>query len=69
MLLSFIKLSFVIKIFVLSIFKWPFYTGFTVHMQKPLTHRCEIFTGTYKHKYIEGLVIKTLYLGCTVKPV
>ena len=25
-----IKLSFVIKIFVLSIFEWPFYTGFTV---------------------------------------
>ena len=29
-LLTFIKLSFVIKIFVLSIFGWPFYTGFTV---------------------------------------
>ena len=27
---SFIKLLFVIKIFVLSIFEWPFYTGFTV---------------------------------------
>ena len=25
-----IKLPIVIKIFVLSIFKWPFYTGFTV---------------------------------------
>ena len=25
-----IKLSFVIKIFVLSVFEWPFYTGFTV---------------------------------------
>ena len=31
MLLTFIKLSFVIKIFVLSIFEWPFYTGFTAH--------------------------------------
>ena len=30
MLLTFIKLPFVIKIFVLSIFDWPFYTGFTV---------------------------------------
>ena len=30
MLLSFIKLPFVIKIFVLFIFEWPFYTGFTV---------------------------------------
>ena len=27
----FIKLPFVIKIFVLSIFEWPFYTGFTVY--------------------------------------
>ena len=29
-LLTFIKLPFVIKIFVLSILEWPFYTGFTV---------------------------------------
>ena len=29
--LTFIKLLFVIKIFVLSIFEWPFYTGFTVY--------------------------------------
>ena len=28
--LAFIKLPLVIKIFVLSIFEWPFYTGFTV---------------------------------------
>ena len=27
---TFIKLPFVIKIFVLSIFGWPFYAGFTV---------------------------------------
>ena len=31
-LLTFIKLPIGIKIFVLSIFKWPFYTGFTVHV-------------------------------------
>ena len=30
MLLTFIKLPFVIKIFVLSIFDWRFYTGLTV---------------------------------------
>ena len=30
-LLTFIKLSFVIKIFVLSIIEWQFYTGFTVY--------------------------------------
>ena len=29
--LAFIKLPFVIKIFILSIFEWPFYTGFTVY--------------------------------------
>ena len=29
---TFIKLPFVIKIFVLSIFEWPFYTGFTVEI-------------------------------------
>ena len=28
--MTFIKLPFVIKVFVLSIFEWPFYTGFTV---------------------------------------
>ena len=30
-LLTFIKLPFVIKTFFLSIFEWPFYTGFTVY--------------------------------------
>ena len=30
MLSAFIKLPFVIKTFVLSIFEWTFYTGFTV---------------------------------------
>ena len=29
---TFIKLPFIIKTFVLSIFEWPFYTGFTVHL-------------------------------------
>ena len=33
-LLTFINLPFVIKIFVLSIFEWPFYTGFTVYERK-----------------------------------
>ena len=34
---NYIRLPFVIKIFVLSIFVWPFYTGFTViaYAQKP----------------------------------
>ena len=30
-LLTFIRLPFVIQIVVLSFFEWPFYTGFTVH--------------------------------------
>ena len=33
-LLTFIKLPFVIKVFVLSIFEWPVYTGFTVTVLK-----------------------------------
>ena len=31
-ILTFIKLPLVLKIFVLSIFEWPFYTGFTVFL-------------------------------------
>ena len=30
---TFIKLPFVIKIFILSIFEWSFYTGFTVFVK------------------------------------
>ena len=37
-LLTSIKLSFVIKIFVLSIFEWPFYTGFTEVLKFHLSH-------------------------------
>ena len=33
-LLTFIKLPFVIMIFVLSIFEWPFYTGFAAYEKK-----------------------------------
>ena len=34
---NFIKLPFGIKIFVLSIFEWPFYTGFTIFAMLVLT--------------------------------
>ena len=34
LLLTFIKLPFFIEIFVLPIFEWPFYTGFTVYLGK-----------------------------------
>ena len=37
-LLSCIKLPIVIKIFVLFIFEWPFYTGFTVTLLSPFRH-------------------------------
>ena len=37
-LLTFIKLPFVIKIFVLSIFEWPFYIGFTVCVKSYFKH-------------------------------
>ena len=44
-LLTFIKLPFVIKIFVLCIFEWPFYTGFTVlledRMDKDMLSCCQ----------------------------
>ena len=45
-LLTFIKLPFVIKIFVLSVFEWPFYTGFTVI---PTTYKCRLSV-PYPHK-------------------
>ena len=35
---TFIKLPFVIKTYVLSIFEWPFYTGFTVKAYIKFNH-------------------------------
>ena len=40
LLSTFMKLPFVIKKFVLSIFEWPFYTGFTVCRKLALHHKC-----------------------------
>ena len=42
-LLTLINLPFVIKIFVLSIFEWPFCTGFTVLKSDDLAHNVHIF--------------------------
>ena len=52
--LNFIKLPFVIKIFVMSMFEWPFYTGFTVFR-----------TAKYKILYFPGvcLVFVTVKFG------
>ena len=41
--LTFIKLPFAIKIFVLSIFEWPFYTGFTVLFKAAYSVTMNIF--------------------------
>ena len=49
---TFIKLPVVIKIFVLSIFEWPFYTGYTVHVHCEL-HRLKLLT-TLVISYILG---------------
>ena len=38
--LAFIKLPFVIKIFVLFIFEWPFYKGFTVKFTNAIQQPC-----------------------------
>ena len=58
MLSTFIKLPYFIKKFVLSIFEWPFYTGFTVcnkHQKAPKSHvlahihramMCAVLNGT-----------------------
>ena len=47
MLSTFIKLPFVIKIFVLSIFEWPFYTGFTVLYIMYVNKCCYIASSSY----------------------
>ena len=57
---TFFKLPFVIKIFVLSIFEWPFYTGFTVHHKartedKTSTHNGDVARGFIMLKLIKKM--------------
>ena len=57
-LLTFIKPPFVIKIFVLSIFEWPLYTGFTVllffcPLDVPVFHKLPKDVTTEEGKTIE----------------
>ena len=48
-LLTFIKLPIVIKIFVLSIFEWLFYTGFTIPRITFWYHKvCRVMTNGYR---------------------
>ena len=56
-LLTFIKVPFVIKIFVLSIFEWPFYTGFTVFIKSFFKFTCTAI------RWATGLIlVRTLNL-------
>ena len=54
-LLTFIKLPFVIKIFDLSFFEWPFYTGFTevlLSTHAPRFYNFFVLNSTEHDKYI-----------------
>ena len=52
-LLTFIKLPVAIKIFVLSIFEWLFYTGFTVHYKFSVC-RLKVYSGFYTKLIVWG---------------
>ena len=59
LLLNFIKLPFVIKIFVLSMFKWPLKTGFTVFTLQTLKQNGYVSISIKKYRlfsveYIRG---------------
>ena len=48
-LLTFLKLQFVIKIFVVSIYEWPFYTDFTVLFNQKITEETQSGLCTKRH--------------------
>ena len=54
-LTTFIKLPFVINSFVLSIFEWPFYTGFTVYRCNTISTHCN----PHNHVHYRILSIST----------
>ena len=51
-LLTFIKLPFAIKIFALTVFEWPFYKGFTVHVLGNKIHTFILSQWSFKVGYI-----------------
>ena len=53
---TFIKLPFVIKIFVLSIFEWPFYTGLTVPSRHIMLAKSILCTMPMQFATLVGLV-------------
>ena len=57
---TFSKLPFVVKIFVLSIFEWPFYTGFTVYIERTfVSARFILIITTWPHP----ASLSSLYVG------
>ena len=43
---TFIKLPFIIKVFVVSIFEWPFYTGLTVQQRHAIMRLSPVIIST-----------------------
>ena len=57
---TFIRLPFVIKIFVLSIFEWPFHTGYTVVLMFDIDQMFKTFVlGAQKSCLIETVLLCT----------
>ena len=74
-LLPFIKLPFVIKIFVLFIFEWPFYTVFTV-LPGPQIRVCNVISLISQPKHMferideknNNFMLKNSYTGPNLRP-
>ena len=62
---TFNKLPFVFKIFVLSIFEWLFYTGFTVHSRNVLFSRTTFLEQTVPTR-IRPLLYPTIESYCSL---
>ena len=59
MLSNFIKLPFVLKIVVLSIFEWPFYTGFTLDPDQLTSNELEaIYIKIHSFSLIENTCLQ-----------
>ena len=56
---TFVKLQFVIQVFVLSICEWPFYTGFTVHHYGQMVYMCQ-----YRLRTIVALFVVAKFCVC-----
>ena len=65
---TFIKLPFVIKIFVLFIFEWPFYTCFTVYFERKKSEDNKKLPSMQRVKQINFINVKSVGLGKHCKP-